>query len=34
MVEKYVYMQPNANEIVGVIGGLIALFYAVALFIA
>ena len=24
------YKQPSANEIVGVIGGLIALFYAVA----
>lgn len=28
------YQQPNANEIVGVVGGLIVLFYAVAMFIA
>jgi len=34
LVEKYVYQQPNPNEIVGVIGGIIALFYLVSLLIA
>ncbi len=31
LVEEFTYAQPNANEIVGVVGGLIVLFYAVGI---
>ena len=34
LVEKFVYQQPNPNEIVGIIGGLIALFFVVSHVIA
>ena len=33
LIEEFTYSQPNANEIVGVIGGLIVLFYAVGIVI-